>query len=487
MSGSLQNTAPAVCQRHPEATAGWVCDNCQAALCPDCVAIRRAISTEYLSCELCQGRVLPILVHRSRIPLAVRLRGVWRYPFTQSGLIVLTSLSAMLALCRWLTAETFLLLKWLPALFGIGFFWSAFFHAIRSTARGEKELDAPEFSDLYGDCVAPALRGIVGTSLLWLPGLLYLFFIKDWGAQKEVDRLLETPEFYISGAMPQLDWSLALTDPILWLLVLAGAAYLPMVLLAAAAGHNLVKMLNPVAVIGNALRLGRDFTVTLGALAVLAVALVVARLVAAGILWLGMPVLSALAAELVTCFVPFMMARVLGLVLYNRGDVLEYGDASDYLEPVLGAVQPRAEPPPFRGPLAAPEPDPTVVPIPIGEMLAALAQAVEARDTGKALSLYPELKEPRFLKQVDASHHLFVGQAAVAQGQYELAVKALESAADVAPDGPAASRALVLLARVYAERLKEPERAESIYRYVVHRYPNTDASRFAQAHLSPTS
>jgi tetratricopeptide (TPR) repeat protein len=486
MSGSLQPTAPAVCQRHPESIAGWSCDNCQAALCPDCVAIRRAISTEYLSCELCQGRVLPILVHRSRIPLATRLRGVWRYPFTQNGLIVLTALSAMLAFCRFLAAETFLLLKWLPALFGIGFFWSAFFHAIRSTARGDKELDAPEFSDLYNDCVAPALRGLVGTSLLWLPGSIYLFSSKDWGRQ-EARRLLDTPEFYVSGLMPQLDWSQALTDPILWLLVLAGAAYLPMVLLAAAAGHNVVKMLNPVAVIGNARRLGRDFTVAMGALAVLAVALGVARLVAAGILWLGVPLLSSLAAELVTCFVPFMMARVLGLVLYNRGDVLEYGDPSDYLEPVLGAVRPRAEPPPLRGLPAAPEPDPTIVPVPITETLAALAQAVEARDTGKALSLYSELKEPRFLKQVDPAHHLFVGQGATAQGQYELAVKALESAADVAPDGPAASRALVLLARVYAERLQEPERAQSIYRYVVHRYPNTDASRFAQAHLSPTS
>jgi tetratricopeptide (TPR) repeat protein len=121
------------------------------------------------------------------------------------------------------------------------------------------------------------------------------------------------------------------------------------------------------------------------------------------------------------------------------------------------------------------------------EVIAALAQAVEAHDAGKAMALYPELKEPRFLKQVEPSHHLFVGQAAAAQGQYELAVKALESAADVAPDGPEASRALVLLARVYAERLQKPERAASIYRYVVHRYPDTDASRFAQAHLPPAS
>jgi len=487
MRGSLEKTAPALCQRHPEAAAGWRCDNCQAALCPDCVTVRRAISTEYLSCGLCQGQTLPILVHRSRVPLTSRLRDVWRYPFTPTGLVVLAGLSAMMAACRWLAAETFLLLKWLPALLGLGFFWSAFFHVIRSTARGERELDAPEFTDLYADCVAPALRGLVGSALLLLPGLGYLLFLKPWEVRKPLKELLETPAFYVTGGLPQLDWSQALTDPILWLLVLAGAAYLPMALLLAAAGQSAVRMLNPLEVIGTARRLGRDFAVTLGALAGLAVALVLVRLLAAGILSVGVPLLSGWVAELITCFVPIIMARVLGLLLYSRGDVLGYGPPSDYLEPVLGETRPRAEPPPLRGPPAAPEPDPTGVPTPIAETISALVQAVEAGDTGKALALYPELREPRFLKQVDPSHHLFVGQSAAAQGQYELAVKALESAADVAPDGPAASRALVLQARVYAERLQQPERAESIYRYIVHRYPNTDASRFAQAHLSPTS
>jgi hypothetical protein len=488
MSGPLNSkTAFTGCQRHPEAAAGWSCDHCDALLCPDCVAIRRAISTEYLSCGLCQGRATPILVHRSWIPFVERLRGVWRYPFTLNGMVVLVPLSAMLVLCRWLAAETFLLVKWMPALFGLGFFWSAFFHVIRSTASGARELEAPEFSDLYADCVAPALRGLVGTSLLWLPGLVYLLFFKDWGASQAIDKLLETPAFYVSGLMPQLDWSPALTDPVFWLLVLAGAAYLPMVLLAAAAGHNLVEMLNPLGVIGTARRLGQDFWVAMGALAGLAVALVLVRLVAAGILWLGMPLLSSLAAELITCFVPFIMARVLGLLLYSRGDALEYGPPSDYLEPVLGNTRPRAEPPSLQELPYAPEPDPAFVPQPIAETISELAQAVEARDIGKALALYPALREPRFIKQVDPAHHLFVGQSAVAQGLYDMAVKALESAADVAPDGPAASRALVLLARVYAERLKEPERARNIYRYVVHRYPNTDASRFAKAHLSPTS
>jgi Tetratricopeptide repeat len=487
MGAPLEKTEPARCKRHPEAAAGWSCDNCQAALCPDCVTVRRALSTEYLSCGLCQGRVLPILVHRSRVPLAAQLREAWRYPFTPSGLMVLAGLSVLLACSRWLAVETFLLVKFLPTVIGLGLFWGVFFHVIRSTARGDRELDVPDYSDIFRDCVSPAVRGFVGMSLLWLPGLLYLLFIKKWDTSKPLNDLLETPSFYVTGGLPQLDWSQVLWDPVLWLIVLAGAAYLPMVLVLAAVGQNMVKMLNPLAVIGYARQFGRDFTLTMGALAALTVAMPLVWLVAAGILWLGVPLLSALVAEFITCFVPIIMARVLGLLLYNRGDAIGYGVASDYLVPVLGDTRPRAEPPPLREFPAAMEQAPATASTSLTETVTALAQAVEAQDAGKALALYPELKEPRFLKQVDPSHHLFVGQAAAAQGQYELAVKALESAADVAPDGPAASRALVLLARVYAERLQEPERAASIYRYVVHRYPDTDASRFAQAHLPPAS
>jgi hypothetical protein len=467
--------------------AGWSCDNCQAALCPDCVEVRRSLSTEYLSCGLCQGRVLPILVHRSRVPLAERLRGIWRYPFTQSGLVVLVGLSFLLMVFRWAAESTFLLLKFLPTVLGLGVFWGAFFHIVRSSAQGERELDTPDYSEVFSDCVRPAVRGLLGTSLLWLPGLLYLLFIKRWDVSKPMGELLSSPAFYITGGLPTLDWSQVLGDPILWLIVLAGAAWLPVVLLLAAAGQSVLTMLNPLAVIAAVRRLGRDYLLTLGALAGLTVALLLGHLVAAGIHRLELPLFSRWGAELVTCIAPFLMARVLGLLLYNRGDELGYDSPSEYLEPILGNTRPRVEAPPLRVNPPAPEEVPATLPSSITETLSALAQAVGAKNADKALPLYAELKEPRFLKQLEPAHHLFVGQAAVAQGQYELAVKALETAADVEPDGPSASRALVLLARVYAERMRDPERAQSIYRYVVHRYPNTEASRFALAHLAPTS
>ncbi|WP_224369241.1 tetratricopeptide repeat protein [Hyalangium versicolor] len=483
----MEKTTPARCRSHPEAGAGWSCNNCQAPLCPDCVAVRRSMSTEYLSCGLCQGQAVPILVHRSRIPLATQLRGAWRYPFTPTGLAVLAGLSFLLTVCRWAAASTFLLLKFMPTVIGLGIFWGAFFHIVRATARGERELDTPDYSEVFTDCVSPAMRGLVGTTLLWLPGLLYLLFIKGWDVSKPMDEMLSNPAFYVSGGLPQLDWSQVVGDPILWLIVLAGALYLPMALLFAAAGQSVLRMLNPVAVLFAARRLGRDYLITLGALAVLTVALVLGHVVAAGIHALELPLLSRLGAEFVTCLAPFLMAHVLGLLLYNRGDEIGYGSPTDYLEPVLGDARPRVAAPSLRPASIAPAEPPPEASASLTETLAALTQAVGAQDASKALTLYADISEPRSLKQIEPAHHLFVGQAAVAQGQYPLAIKALETAADVAPDGPEASRALVLLARVFAERMKEPERAASIYRYVVHRYPNTDASRFAQRHLSPTS
>lgn len=484
----MKDTSTACCRRHPEATAGWRCDNCQAPLCPDCVSVGRSMSVEYLSCGLCKGRALPLLVHRSHVPLAARLKEAWRYPFSLSGLTVLVGLGTLLAVLRWLAVETFLLIKFIPAVLGLGIFWGVFFSVIRSTARGERELEPPDYSDLYTDCIAPAVRGFVGMALLWLPGLLYLLYVKQWDTQQPLKELLDTPAFYVTGGLPELDWSQVVGDPILWLLVLAGAAYLPPVLLLSAAGSSVVQMLNPLQVLRAVSRLGRDFLLSLGVLAGLAVALVLVRLVAMGVLWLGVPFLSAWVAEVLTCIVPLLMAHVLGLLLYARGDSIGYGVPADYLEPVLGATRPRSELPALNEAPSVPSPEPAPEqPAAIAETISTLAQAIEAHDADRALALYPSLKEPRFLKQLPPAHHLFVGQAATARGQYALAVQALESAADVAPDSPEASRALVLLARVYAERLQESERAASIYRYVVHRYPNTDASRFAQARLPPTS
>lgn len=483
----MTDTSPGPCRNHPRAAAGWSCEACQARLCPDCATVRRALSTEYLACGRCQGPIEPILLHRSSVPLTVRLRQAWRYPWSSSGLPFVLGLSAVLAVLRWALVETFLLLKWMPTVMWLGVFWGAFFSIVRSTARGERELDVPDYSDVYKDCVAPALRGLVATSVVWLPVALYLLGFKDWDVRGPVKDLSNNPAFYVTGGLPALDWEPVVTDPVLWLLLLAGFAYLPVVLLLAAAGTGVFQMLNPLTALRAAARLGKDYAITLGALALLCGVMALGHGVAAGFRWLHLALVSPFAAEFVTSIAPVLMAHVLGLLLYNRGDVLGYGEPRDYFLPVLGTAQPRAVAPAMREDPQPAAGAPAGAPPPQDGLHQALAQAVAAKDAAKALALYAGLQTPQDLKQVEAAQHFFVGQSAIARGEYALAVKALESAADVAPEAPLASRALVLQARVCAERLHDTERAQNLYRYILHRYPGTEASHFAQKHLRTTA
>jgi TolA-binding protein len=77
-----------------------------------------------------------------------------------------------------------------------------------------------------------------------------------------------------------------------------------------------------------------------------------------------------------------------------------------------------------------------------------------------------------------------LGQVAVGRGQLHLAVRALKQAAKRAPDDPLAPKACILLARVYAEKLGDAASAGKLYRYVLQRYPGTDAARFAEQRLA---
>jgi tetratricopeptide (TPR) repeat protein len=217
--------------------------------------------------------------------------------------------------------------------------------------------------------------------------------------------------------------------------------------------------------------------VALGALLTLGLVFLVVRLFTSGLRAANILVLSSWLSTSLECLVAFVMARVLGLLLYTRGDALGYGDPRDYLTPLLDAapstsLRVQGAPPP----VAQVAPD---------ARLQELARAVQARDVLEALSLYAALSLPK--TAIAPELHLFVGQAAATYEDYPLAVRALESAADVAPDDPIAPRALVLLARVLGERMRELTRARDVYQYIVDRYPDTDASRFAQARLPPTT
>jgi hypothetical protein len=441
-------------------------------------------TVDLLACATCQGTATALLVHRSEsFPLAEQLRHAWRFPFSRPNLGYMALMAALLALFGFLTDTSFMLLTWMPALIRAGLFWACFFAIVRTSARGERDIQTPDVTHPFPSIIVPGLRGLVATGVVWAPALAYLIVIRDWNLFGQLNDLLLDPMFHIAHKLPSLPESHIRTDPFFWLITLGGLFFLPLVLMLAAGGASLGEMLDPRQWVQGIRRLGNDYALTLAALLVLGAVLLATRALGAELLALRIFLLSRWLADLLDTLVLFSMAHVLGLLLYTRGDAIGYGIPSDYLLPVAQAPTTdmrRHLPMPV-----APEPAQASAQEAPTPQLQELSAAVEARDVAKALALYPAL--PLTAAAIPAALHLFVGQAAATQGDYALAVRALEAAADVAPDDPTAPRALVLLARVLGERMQEDTRAQDVYRYIVERYPETEASRFARARLSPTS
>ncbi len=476
--------APApLCQKHPNAVAGWRCQSCEAALCPDCAVGRRAQSVELVACGRCGGAAQPLLIHRGHVPLATRLKGAWRYVFSPSGLQVVLATSLVLSLLGGLRDMMMLpFLRVLPMALYQGIFWATFYALVRSSARGDKDLDTPEFNDIFRDAIAPSIRGVVTFTLVWTPAMLYAAAKDKGGLLTGLATLL------MVGPSPRL-----LLDPVLWVLVGVGVVWLPTTLMLTAAGQPLSALFNPRMALGMTRKLGRDYLLTAGALAALGGVHLAAHGVGFLLKLLNLFIISRVLTEALTLVAPFTAAHVVGLLLYVRGDSLGYGATRDYLEPVLGDTGPRLAAPPIReaGTLPGSVSQATAAlvgtgPREAGEQLSALGAAVEARDVPQAMALYAVLGQLPEVR-VPPAHHLFVGQAAAMEGNFPLAVQALERAADVAPDEPTAPRALVLLARVLGERMHEVARAEEVYRYVLHRYPDTSAAAFARERVPHVS
>lgn len=443
-------------------------------------------TVDLLFCRTCRGEAETILLHRSQLrPFAERLREAWRYPFTPYGMAMAVGVGLVLSVLGIFTDFSFILARLFPATLSAGVFWGSLFAIVRSSARGETEVPIPDFSEFLRDWLAPAVRGFLASGVLWLPLVSYLVLSGGWDVFQQLDRLVMDPMFYLTGKFPSVPGETLLHDPVAWAMGLVCLVYLPMALMLAATGASVLTMLNPVTAVRAILRFGRDYAVALGALVALGLVFLVVQFITTGIRSVPVPGVARWLAESIECLVPFIMAHVLGLLVYTRGDVVGYGAPGDYLTPVLPDATPRtslrAEDalPPVAAAAASAEP-------PAENPVQALTKAVEGRDVAQALALYLALHGmPR--ATIPAALHLFVGQASAAQGDYALAVRALEAAADVAPEDPLAPRALVLLARVLGERMQDAARAEDVYRYIVDRYPDTDASRFAQARLPPTS
>ncbi|MHA7632478.1 tetratricopeptide repeat protein [Corallococcus sp. M7] len=466
--------APPSCAGHPDAAAGWRCEHCEALLCPACVETRRMGTVEYTVCVRCEGTANVLLRHRSQRALRTRLLDALRFPFTVPGLQTLLAVSLMLAVLRVLGMGIRILVV-LPLALGLGIFWSTFFALVRGAARGDADPEGPGFTSILQDNLVPGLRGLGVTVGVLAPALARAWHLLPSASGYETVGRVMVPQQALGQPVV---WE----DPLFWGLAGLGFLWMPWALLLATTSHSVFAALNPLRTLKCLGTVGRDAGLVTGVFVLLALAHVGMHEAAGWASSLPVPFVSTWLAEALTCLVPFAAANLLGLVLYVHGDALGYLPARDFLEATLGDTAPQRVPVALReSPLPeAPAPDAAGVEARVAE----LGAAVEARDVAKALALYGALHVLPRLK-ILPSHHLFIGQAAAVEGDFPLSVKALETAADTAPDDPTAPRALVLLARVQGEKMGNTVRAEEIYRYIVHRYPDTDAARFAHARLPP--
>ncbi|MGZ6143659.1 MAG: hypothetical protein ACXWLM_09980, partial [Myxococcales bacterium] len=225
------------CSTHPDRRAGWTCGTCGKQLCAESCAAWRTVGHGTMEvCLLCGGAAQPVRVRRALLePFGPRaLAEAVRWPFHREGL--LTALACGVVL--WLLGKAGLLAGY----FGFGVVLAVCFHVTRSTAQGEDEFrDAGDFHGFFENVVMPLLRASLAAVWAYGPLVAFLFWKR---------------------AMPD---DLHGADRAIALLLLGGGIFLfPMALLAGALSSPVHQLLNPLVVVGYAVRLGRDYALLAG-------------------------------------------------------------------------------------------------------------------------------------------------------------------------------------------------------------------------------
>lgn len=454
------------CSKHPRSIAPWRCVGCGLQLCEECAYIHQVGPAQVIACSSCGEMAAELKVHRSTTSLLQRIPRAMARPLNRNSLFTMAAAAAVVGIMGWLTVHTIGPLVLFSFIMTMGVFWGYLLLVIRSASQSaDGDLEPAELTDFFQDLLGPAMKGTLATAVVWGPAGAFMFLRP--------------------GGVPG-----ALQSPLFWLIVLAGVLYAPMALMVAAAGGSVLQMLNPVAVVWQAVRLGRDYLMALAAMVPVAGAYVALSVLAWALRKIPFPpLLPAWLGETLTLYPPTVGAIILGQLLYVRGDAIEYGRAEDYLEPVAPGATPRG--PPFRRPGASAvevaelvEPargDEPLVAGTGGDLGAALAACVQREDLDGALQLYVQVQDGERWS-LPGEVHVAVGQRAAAKGDYALAVKALRQVAQNDVD-PVAPKACVILARLYGERLGDLATAEKLYRHVIARYPDTPAAQFARTKL----
>jgi hypothetical protein len=424
-------------------------------------------------CGIC-GHPAAVLT-RSRaeaMPLSRRLLQAPLYPFSGSGLLSMVALGLFM----------FLVGK-VVGFLAIAAFWAYVFFLIRNSAEGAHRLGVPDFRNVIDDLVNPAVRGILGTVLVWVPAIVYL--VKGSGLSFEEALSFE-----------------ALKDPWLLAMLAFGMIYAPMALMAAATEMGVLDMLNPLLIFTYIKRVGWDYFIAVFALCLVTpVDILVMFLTAPLHDAIPIPVLGGWLATTLNLYPSIVMAHILGLVLHVHGYALDWGDRDKYEEPVLAGMVPRGSIPAQAA--AAPivigdnaGPPLLDIPFPLAPLdtndgstqytpgfqgpAAPVLEALLRRDFTLAMKLFAQ--SPHDLEPHLPPEEAFVlGALFAKERQATLAFSALKRVAWT--NHTVAPRALFVLGRIYAEFRNDLDAAENAYRTILRKFPGSPEAESARSHL----
>jgi hypothetical protein len=475
MAGKLQ------CERH-QAEAGWQCTVCDRLLCPDCAATKLMHPITVVACTYCGELAQPVTAEQTHADaLWPHVPGAFGFAFTTQGLPLWLGLVVLDAL---LISSGFGGVA--VRLLGLGLVLGGLFNLIRATSSGMDS--ALEFVDVATSVAMPLVRFAVVLAPFW------------GGALAAV--LLHRPALAIVSGVVGLFW-------------------VPVAIIGAAAGASLLDLMNPLRVVGVAVRLGADFAVYAGGLLVAFGALVVGALLAVVVATVSI-VAAVLVLSVTKVYALVSAARLAGLVLRTHGELFGH-DTSRRPTRVGGALpEPRGVLPEVSMSSAtanrhAPielEPEPEVAPQPRSRFEALevspdapvpteaahldlallpdhseqsaleIRQAVAAKNVDLALDAF-RATGLSAAEQLSPDELMWVGQAAAVRldnESAELAFSKVSGRRDAAPAVRARSK--VMLARLLAERLGRKAEAKVLMEAVVAEFPNEAAAGFARTWLS---
>ena len=211
--------------------------------------------------------------------------------FTMDGLTTLTALGV----------AVYLLKLFGLALFGQALFIGYMMSVIQAAAQGAQRLPDPvDFLDV-GSVIMPVVRFILALSYVWLPGVLYISFVTGWSS------------LYWDGPVQLL------MDPILLVLLAAGIVLFPISMVVAAVSESVLAVLDLRIAVRIVNRIPAAYAAAAAAsLAVLLVGQVMSIWTTMVVLFLPIPLLPGIVAEMINA--PFWLVPgwILGRMIYQN-------------------------------------------------------------------------------------------------------------------------------------------------------------------------